>query len=115
MRSAVHEVDDKTESLVVSLPGRVAHVGAEKREHTLRDRRPGEDGVHKDVRIARLWADPTGAKVLLSHFKELPPKAVLVDEELRLEVVAVAGARMSFDRHAHAPLAFYKSSQEPRP
>ena len=38
---------------------------------------------------------------------------MLIDEELRLKVVAVAGRGMSFDRHAHAALAFYETSQEP--
>src|SRR5881396_2968956 len=113
MRSVVHQVDYASEGLVVGSPGRVAHVGTEKRKHTLRDRRPRDDGVDQDVRIARFGANPTSPEELLSHFEELPSETVLVDEELRLEVVAVASGGMSFDRHAHTPLAFHQTSQEP--
>ena len=40
MHSAIHQVDDQTEGLVVARPRGVAHVGPEKRKHMLRDRRP---------------------------------------------------------------------------
>src|SRR5262245_65795044 len=106
MHPAVHELGYASERLIVGSPRGVAHVGAEKREHTLRNHRPGENGIDEDVGIARLGANPSGPEVLLSHFEELPPEAVLVDEELRLEVVAVGCGGMSLDGHGKCALAF---------
>src|SRR5687767_10142846 len=101
MHPAIHEVNHQTEGLVVARPCGVAHVGAEKRKHTLRDRRPGYDGVHQDVRIARFGADPADLEELHGQLEELAPNTMLVDEELRLEVVAEAVRRMSLDRDMH--------------
>jgi hypothetical protein len=115
MHPAIHQVDHATEGLVVACPRGVAHVGSEKREHVLRDRRPRYDGVHQDIRVARLRADPADLEVLHGHFEELASDAMLVDEKLRLEAVAESLRGMTLDRDMHAALAFHQASQKPAP
>src|SRR5436190_18974861 len=86
LQPGIQQPDDGGELLVVRHASRKACAAREKRQNALSDHGPRHHGVHEDVGIARLGADPPGSEVLLGHFEELATRAMLIDEELGLDV-----------------------------
>jgi hypothetical protein len=71
------------------------------------------DPEHEHVWIAWLWPDPTALQDLLSQLEKFASNAMLIDEELRLNVVAESSSCVLLDRNTPTAFSFYDASQEP--
>ena len=71
------------------------------------------DREHKHVRIAWLWPDPAAFERLLCHFEELTSSPVLINKELRLNVVAKSGGWVFLYRNTPTALALHDAGHKP--
>ena len=112
---ALKEIHRIFEELNVCTTCREAHVAPHERQEMVEDRRPRTDREHEYVGVAWLWPDPSAPEDLLSHLKELTSSPVLIDEKLRLDVVAKRVGRVPLYRDAPAALSLHNAGYEPAP
>ena len=110
MTSVLEEIDDSKESRVVIASGGYDHAPRQERRDVGHDRLPRDDREDQNIRIAGFRADPACSEVILGQLEKLAPRAMLVDEELRLDVVAEGSTGVRLDGDMDTALSF----DEPR-
>ena len=113
--SCFQEIDDPKKSRVVIAAGGHSHAPRQERRDAGHDPLPRDDREHKDIRIARFRADPACVKVVLGQLEKLAPRAVLVDEELPLDVVAEGPSGVRLDGDMDTAFSFDEPRSKPEP